>query len=215
MPAAVVESLLEYVGRTEWGSLVVPLAVAALTVLFIAGLVEEFPNFLRGQRAFYWLRLAALKGLPPARTAMGVCYYKGLGIRKDPEAAMACFRAAASDSNFAPAQYALGYVYRKKGKKYYGDAVRWFTESADVGLAAAQFSLGKCYEYNVVPKRDDNIGKAHRWYEIAAAQGHHDAKESECRTEKKKSRRTRSLSVAALAGKMDPTIKWGNLSAIS
>lgn len=57
-------------------------------------------------------------------------------------------------SYYAPAQYALGYLYngnnRGVEKKSRMKAVIYFSKAAKQGLGCAQFALAKCYEYGIV-----------------------------------------------------------------
>lgn len=60
-------------------------------------------------------------------------------------------------------------------KRDLAKAFAYYKESADSGYVAAQFAVGKCYENGNGVKK--NKEEAQRWYEMAAEEGHLEAKE--------------------------------------
>lgn len=66
------------------------------------------------------------------------------------------------------------YYFGRNGKEQdYEEAVEYFRQAAELGLAYAQYSLAFCYQKGQGMDADDN--EAARWYRMAAEQGHADS----------------------------------------
>ena len=118
-----------------------------------------------------WYRLAAEQGLANAQFNLGVLYADGRGVPQDYGEAVRWWRLAA-DQGRADAQFNLGFMYFD-GRDY-GEAARWYRLAADQGRADAQFHLSGMY-YNGWGVPQDYIA-AHMWANLAAAQGHENAR---------------------------------------
>ena len=115
-----------------------------------------------------------------AQSMLGLLYYHGQGVPRDPSEALRWFRAAA-DQDDPTALFYLGLMFAEgQGvPQDKAEAAKWFHRAADLGEAQAQYSLGLFYAEGVagVP---DNVS-AHMWFNLAAAHfpasatGEHDA----------------------------------------
>ncbi|MCQ2288423.1 MAG: sel1 repeat family protein [Muribaculaceae bacterium] len=118
---------------------------------------------------------AAEKGSTKAQYQLGLCYYKGRGVRQDYYEAAKWFRIAANQGHIK-AQCNLGLCY-KNGQgvtQNAYEAVKWYRKAAEKGDATAQFNLALCY-YNgqgVTQSRDEAI----KWFKLSAKQGNVQAK---------------------------------------
>ena len=109
---------------------------------------------------------------PEEMFTLGDNYFFGKsGVNRDPEKA-AQWYSKASDMNFAPAQYALGFCYENGYgvDKDMEKAVEYYTRAADQNNPEAQFCMGYCYEKGVGTEK--NLEQAFSWYKKAAEQGH-------------------------------------------
>lgn len=116
------------------------------------------------------------EGSPEGDFALGLMYYKGEGVRRDPGEAVQHFRRAAEQGH-AGAQYNMG-LMRLYGHGVGRDprrAARWFHLSARQGYARAQYNLGLMYA------RGDGVEKDRRkavgWLARSARQGNGQALE--------------------------------------
>lgn len=125
----------------------------------------------------------AKAGDPAAQNGLGVMYYTGEAISKnpsgqvlnnDPELAAGWFFRAA-EQGFADAQFNLGlmYAYGEGVEKNMKQAVELFKKAAEQGHVDAQNNLGAMYFTGEGVERDTK--KAIGWFEKAAAQGNADA----------------------------------------
>ena len=102
--------------------------------------------------------------------ALGLMYYKGAGVKRDPKEAVAYFRRSAVQGH-AGAQYNMGLMRLcgKGVKKDLRKAAHWFYLSAEQDNARAQYNLGLMYA------RGDGVAKdrrkAVRWLARSAQQG--------------------------------------------
>jgi hypothetical protein len=103
-----------------------------------------------------------------AQSVLGLLYYHGQGVPRDPSEALRWFRAAA-DQDDPNALFYLGVMFNEgQGvPQDKAEAARWFQRAADLGEALAQYNLGLFYADGAagVP---DNIS-AHMWFNLAAA----------------------------------------------
>ena len=144
------------------------------------------------KEAVRWFRQAAEQGLAEAQFNLGLMYAQGRGVMEDAGEAIRWYRQAAEQGH-AEAQYKLGVMYQgglklpnivavspTQYKLVYaegrgmpedaGEAVRWFRQAAEQGLAEAQYKLGVMYaEGRGVP---EDAEEAVRWFRQAAEQDH-------------------------------------------
>ena len=115
-------------------------------------------------------KILAEKGDADAQADLGVCYYKGWGVKQDYVEAVKWFRKAADQGN-ASAQNNLGSSYATGigVAQDSAEEIKWYRKSADQNFAGAQLMLGNCYTTGEgVPK--DEV-EAAKWYRKAAEQG--------------------------------------------
>ena len=129
--------------------IVFALLLTAMPVSANAGFAEGMKAYKNGSYtdAFNEWLLLALKGNPKAQNNLGILFRRGLGVTKDPAAAIEWYRKAA-DQGFAKAQYNLGLMY-KQGEGVNKDmkqAISWYTRAAENGYARARFALGLRFE---------------------------------------------------------------------
>ena len=84
----------------------------------------------------------------------------------------------AAEQGWAPAQYAVGYMYSQgKGVPQNDfEAVKWYSKAAEQGYPNAQYDLALKYENGLGVNKDYN--EAIKWYGKAANQGHTNAKKA-------------------------------------
>lgn len=126
--------------------------------------------------AIKWWTLAAEKDHLWAQHRVGLCYYDGRGVEKNPTEALTWFSRAA-EQNEPWSQYRIGLCYLKGDgvEKNEREAAEWFNKAAEQGIAKAQFELGKCYEHGIGVSQ--NADKAKYWYIKAARQGIQEARD--------------------------------------
>ena len=151
---------------------------------FEANLEERDSDDL--QNAFLYWKKSADCGYPVAQYCVGICYYRGLGVRKDYGKAQEYFTLA-SAQGVADASYWLGLCY------YYGNlygcsssarfinkpkALRYFKRAADVGHAGGAYYLGvHYYEIGVNAQKcegkaaDEYFKESYDWFVRAADAG--------------------------------------------
>ena len=103
---------------------------------------------------------------------LGVMYYKGLGVDKNPNTAYRWFFMAANQGH-ARAQNDLA-VMLSKGigtKSNSSKAYKWFLRAADQGFADAQFNLGLILSSGEGKGMPRHFLRAYMWLEIAAQNG--------------------------------------------
>jgi hypothetical protein len=135
------------------------------------------------EEKFQQLRKDADAGDPKAQTGLGVMYYTGEAISKDPSGkilsndpvtAAAWFHRAAAQG-YSAAQFNLGLMYAN-GEGVAKDpakAVELFQKAAEQGNIDAQNNLGVMFYAGEGVPRDE--AKAKEWFKKAAAQGNADA----------------------------------------
>lgn len=119
-------------------------------------------------------KLKAEKGDATAQRVLGIAYYKGEGVNKDPKQATEWWRKAAKQGD-AIAEWSLGLAYYEgKGvPRDYKQAVAWFRKAAEKGDPEAQGNLGLAYYLGLsVP---ESRVLAYMWLNIAVTSGIHDA----------------------------------------
>lgn len=135
------------------------------------------------EEKFIQLKKDAEAGDAQAQNGLGVMFYTGEAISKDPSGkilstdpatAAAWFHRSAAQG-YADAQFNLGLMYANgEGvEKDPAKAVELFRKAADQGNVDAQNNLGVMYYAGEGVPRDE--AKAREWFEKAAAQGNEDA----------------------------------------
>lgn len=123
---------------------------------------------------FSSLKRRAEAGNASDQYALGLRYFDGNGVAKDPAQAVVWWRKAAEQGD-AEAQYNLGWAY-SNGEgvpKDAAQAVAWYRKAAGQGLATAQYNLGWAYgDGEGIPK---DAAQAAAWWRKAAEQGHANA----------------------------------------
>jgi hypothetical protein len=116
-------------------------------------------------------------GDPQAQFRLGMAYYKGAGVERDPALALKWIQKAA-DQSYAQAQYTLGAMHHagRGALQSFPLALKWFEQAAQQNHAEAQYSLGSMYRNGQGVPVDKS--KAYIWFNLAAAQGHERAGEA-------------------------------------
>ncbi len=143
--------------------------------------------------AIRWYRKAAVQGLTVSQANLGVMCRTGRGVPRDYAEAIRWYRKAA-EQNLATTKYKVRATVLKKAQamaqtdlghmylwglgvsKNYAEAIRWYREAAQQGIALAQTGLGYMY-YNGLGV-SQNHAEAIRWYREAAQQGNATAQTS-------------------------------------
>jgi len=112
-----------------------------------------------------------------AQYQLGVAYFKGAGIERDPQLALKWIEKAANQG-YGEAQYTLGAMYHggRGALQSFPLALKWFEQAAQQNHAEAQYSLGAMYRNGQGVPVDKP--KAYVWFNLAAAQGHERAREA-------------------------------------
>ena len=124
------------------------------------------------QKAFSQLsELAHEKGDWCAQVNMGILYEEGTFVGKDERKALEYYlMAAGNDSTGAMNNIGNFYLHGKGVAKDYDKAFEWYQKAVELsGNAAAECSLGMCYQYGYGTKI--NYEKARCFYELSAKQG--------------------------------------------
>lgn len=114
-----------------------------------------------------------------AQQHLGMLYYHGRGVKEDELAAADLWKKSAAQGNVeAMFRLAYAYTFSDKVAKTVADpeleAAKLYYEAANAGHAEAQFNLGMMFltGKGVVKDRSEAL----RWIQMAAAQGHAEAK---------------------------------------
>lgn len=121
----------------------------------------------------------AKSGNAVAQQHLGMLYYHGRGVKEDELAAAELWKKSASQGNVeAMFRLAYAYTFSDKVARTVADpeleAAKLYYEAANAGHAEAQFNLGMMFltGKGVVKDRSEAL----RWIQMAAAQGHAEAK---------------------------------------
>lgn len=91
--------------------------------------------------------LLADQGNIESQYLLGVCFIKGISVKKNTKKAVKWYKKAA-DHGYAKAQYKLGVLYSSSSssdiEQNWQTAAYWFKKASDQGYAKAQFQLGMC-----------------------------------------------------------------------
>jgi localization factor PodJL len=132
----------------------------------------------------------------PAVFRLGTLYEKGLGEKKDLDAARRHYLQAAERGN-AKAMHNLAVLDADGGATgaNYKSAAQWFRKAAERGVADSQFNLGILYARGIGVEQ--NLAESFKWFSLAAAQG--DADSANKRDDVAKRLDPQSLAAAKLA----------------
>ena len=119
----------------------------------------------------------AESGDPKAQFRLGMAYFKGAGVDRDPALALKWIKQAA-EQGYSQAQYTLGAMHHagRGALQSFPLALKWFEQAAQQNHAEAQYSLGSMYRNGQGVPVDKS--KAYIWFNLAAAQGHERAGEA-------------------------------------
>lgn len=128
--------------------------------LYCVGLLEEKPA-----DAFEWYKMAIDAGCTDAgaQFALGSCYSRGCGVRRNEQEALRLFIEAA-DKGHVEAQLDAGMLLEAQFR--YTEAIAWFAEAAAHGDPYAQGQLAVCYKNGKGVEKDPE--RAQFWEEQAA-----------------------------------------------
>ncbi len=127
-----------------------------------------------GEPTFSALLARAEQGDVEAQRELGVRYFRGEGVERDPLTA-ALWLGRAAEQGDADAQNKLGFLYAR-GVGVARDetlAARWYRRAAAQGDAKGQYNLGLAYEAGSGVEQSQK--EAVEWWRRAAAQGHREA----------------------------------------
>ncbi len=119
----------------------------------------------------------AESGDPRAQFRLGMAYYKGAGVERDPALALKWIQKAA-EQGYSQAQYTLGAMHHagRGALQSFPLALKWFEQAAQQNHSEAQYSLGAMYRNGQGVPIDKS--RAYIWFNLAAAQGHERAGEA-------------------------------------
>jgi TPR repeat protein len=141
-----------------------PQAQASLTYMYQHGEGGD----INLNEALFWYEKTAALDEPMAQTNLGWMLNQGIGAASDAQRAMTLFQAAAKQ-DYGYAQNNTGHVLLHNHKPAQSsEAITWFRKAAELGIDAAQTSLG------VAKSLDQSLA----WYQRAAIQQHPPAMEA-------------------------------------
>lgn len=124
------------------------------------------------QKAFSRLSELAHEGKDSrAQVSMGILYEEGKFVKQDDQKALEYYLMAAENGSTGAMNNIGNFYFHGKGvAKAYDKAFTWYRKAADLsGNAAAECSLGMCYQYGYGTAIDHE--KARSFYEMSAKQG--------------------------------------------
>ena len=137
----------------------------------------ELANTGRLVEAITIYKSLAETGHVMAQYRLGLCYFHGSGIMRDPAKAFEYYHKAA-DQGYVDAQLNLGYCYSNGIgiAQDYEKAFEWYHKAAEQGNAGAMNNIGIFYKHGRGVTQD--YGEAEEWYRKAAENGSKDALEN-------------------------------------
>jgi len=151
-----------------------PEAQHDLAALYISGQAGVNQNY---ERAGFWFRQAADRGIGNAAYNLGVLFQQGLGQPQDLQRALDWYRRAAQLGH-PEAQYNLGIAYIEGVGTRYNPAMAaaFFQKAAFSGIAEAAYNLGLILENGLLGEiRSED---AMIWYRAATDQGNPEAQQA-------------------------------------
>jgi TPR repeat protein len=130
-------------------------------------------------RAAEWYMRAAARGQASAQAGLAKLYEEGRGVEQSFDKAARWYSLAALQWDAAD-RYPLGAAFAtgrtETGATSQREAIKWFQRAAQLGVAEAQFDLGRAHELGHGVGQD--AAAAQIWYRQAAEQGHERAAEA-------------------------------------
>lgn len=104
-----------------------------------------------------------------AFAALGKCYEKGIGMKKDIDEAVNWYSRAA-EAGYAPAQYAIGVCFEEGTglEESTEEALNWFAAAAEQGYGPAELRVAEYFEEGIGIEIDNE--QAFVWFKDAADQ---------------------------------------------
>lgn len=122
---------------------------------------------------------------PQTQFDIGVMYYKGIGVDKNPNTAYRWFYMAANQGHAQAQNYVAVMLSKGIGTKPNSSkAYTWFLEAAEQGCADAQFNLGLQLSSGEGKGMPRHYSLAYMWFEIAAQNGIFEAREKQAQLAK-------------------------------
>lgn len=151
-------------------------AAYALAAMYRDSLIADKDDDATRQKAFFWMREAAVGGWPQAMYELAVFYYEGKGVEPDPKESLAWLEKAAARNNVL-AQRFLGALYlngaHADGKvTVKPDAKKgasWYLRAAYNGDGPSQAVMGTLYMTGKGIEKDST--QAIKWNRLAAGKG--------------------------------------------
>lgn len=128
--------------------------------------------------ALKWYQKSASQGNPFGQYGLGVCYQKGIAVKKDEsqsknfyQMAFAGFKKLAEKSEDAEAMYRVGDMYDdgEGTSQDYAQAMQWYQKAAQLNNSDAITSIG--YMFNKAHGVKQDYVEAVKWYRKAAEMG--------------------------------------------
>ena len=127
------------------------------------------------QEAVKWLRLAAESGYPKAEALLGLTLVTEAEVRNEEEGRRWVRKAAADGDPLGQSLLGEFLLSGKAGiARNEAEAAAWYRKAAEQGDAKAQYMLANLLANGIGLKKD--LIESHFWRELAAAQGHPDAR---------------------------------------
>lgn len=122
---------------------------------------------------------------PQAQYDLGVMYFKGIGVKKDPKTAYRWFYMAANQGHMRAQNDLAVLLSRGIGvRQNNSEAYIWFIKAAEQGFADSQFNLGMLLSHGQGRGMPQHFTIAYMWFEIAAQNGILEARNSQVRLAK-------------------------------
>lgn len=144
----------------------------AVSLYRLAYCLNEVGN---ADEAFAYFMESALLGYAKAEHAVGQCYFRGIGVKKDKAEALKWFEKAAEQGHIH-SQFMAGSIHYFpvfEGLTDHEKAAKYFRMAAEQGDGQSCNSLGVCYEngYGV----EKSLEEAAKWFKQGAEHGASDA----------------------------------------
>lgn len=135
-------------------------AMRSLASCYANGKGVEQDDFM----AFKWASLSVEKGNDKALNTLGEFYRFGIGIKKNPQKAIECYKKYFESGKGAMGAVNIGEMYfNGEGVDVdYDEATEWFQKACNFTLAVPYVFIGRMYEMGVYGEK--NISQAISWY---------------------------------------------------
>ena len=138
-------------------------ALAILGQMYLSGQQGVPQDYAQAYR-YFWQ--AAKQKNPSGLFNLGLMYWQGMGVAKQPEKALTYFKAAREAGHMKAGRY-IGLYHEQHGDDAL--AVDDYQQAANAGDITSQYYLGRAYELGKGIPRD--YAQALAWYTKAAARG--------------------------------------------